>query len=172
MAIKVSLYHKTVYKFDRQVSLSPHVFRLRPAAHSRTPIESYSLHITPANHFINWQQDPFGNYQARVVFPEKSNILQIEVELIAKLQVINPFDFFVEEYAEAFPFRYDEKLGKELYPYLELDPIGEDTKNFIKKYTPSAPLRIIDFLVQINRNVFESLKYNIRMETGDRKSVV
>ena len=94
MSIKVAISHKTKYIFDRSVSLSPHIFRLRPAPNSRTPIEGYSFKISPKNHFINWQQDPFGNYQARVVFPEKTTELSIEVEVIARMQVINPFDFF------------------------------------------------------------------------------
>jgi transglutaminase-like putative cysteine protease len=119
MSLKVAISHKTKYKFDRSVSLSPHIFRLRPAPHSRTAIEGYSLKITPEEHFINWQQDPFGNYQARVVFPEKTKELSVEVEVIARMEVINPFDFFVEEYAEKFPFRYDDILAKELVPYLE-----------------------------------------------------
>ena len=106
MAIRVAINHKTTYHYDRPVSLSPHIFRLRPAVHSRTPIEAYSFKLIPKDHFINWQQDPFGNYQARVVFPEKTKELSIEVEVIARMVVINPFDFFVEEYAEKFPFHY------------------------------------------------------------------
>src|SRR5579864_6566834 len=100
MAIRVAIKHKTTYNYDRPVSLSPHIFRLRPAVHSRTPIEAYSLKITPKDHFLNWQQDPFGNYQARVVFLEQTRELTLDVEVIARLEVINPFDFFVEEYAE------------------------------------------------------------------------
>jgi transglutaminase-like putative cysteine protease len=114
MAVKIALSHKTTYTFDRSVKLFPHVFRLRPAAHSRTAIEGYTFKISPENHFINWQQDPFGNYQARIVFPDKIKELTVEVEVIAKLQVINPFDYFVEEYAEEFPFTYDQMLQQEL----------------------------------------------------------
>src|SRR5436189_5837917 len=124
MAIRVAINHKTTYTYDRLVSLSPHIFRLRPAVHSRTNIEAYSLKITPEDHFINWQQDPFGNYQARVVFPEKTKELSIDVEVIARMEVINPFDFFVEEYAESFPFAYSAQLQKELIPYLETETPG------------------------------------------------
>ena len=97
MAIRVALRHSTSYRYERPVALSPHVVRLRPAPHCRTPIESYSLRIAPAQHFINWQQDPFGNYLARLVFPERAPELSIEVGLVADMTVINPFDFFLDE---------------------------------------------------------------------------
>ncbi len=166
MSIKVAISHKTVYKFDRSVKLYPHVFRLRPAAHSRTAIEAYSLKIFPEKHFINWQQDAFGNYQARVVFPDLVDELRVEVEVIAKLQVINPFDFFIEEYAEKFPFTYDKTLRKELIPYLEVEDVGPETLKFIQNIKVPASIKTVDFLVLINQAVFNALNYNIRMEPG------
>ncbi len=166
MAIKVAISHKTKYKFDRSVSLSPHIFRLRPAPHSRTPIEGYSFKIHPENHFINWQQDPFGNYQARVVFPEKTNELYVEVEVIAKLQVINPFDFFVEDYADTYPFQYDPVLKKELGPYLDTNEAGPNLKKWIEENKIESGIKTVDFLVHLNQKLFESVNYNIRMEAG------
>src|SRR5258705_3363033 len=122
MTIKVALPHRTHYAFDHPVGLSPHEVRLRPAAHCRTPIESYSFKVKPAKHFLNWQQDPYGNWVARLVFPERANRLEIVVDLVADMTVINPFDFFVEPYAERFPFAYAGTLAKELIPFLEADP--------------------------------------------------
>ena len=119
MTIRVALQHKTHYTFDRAVTLSPHEVRLRPAAHARTPIESYSLTVRPAKHFTNWQQDPYGNWLARLVFPEPAIELCIEVDLIADMTVVNPFDFFVEDYAEQFPFQYTHDNRRELAAYLE-----------------------------------------------------
>jgi uncharacterized protein (DUF2126 family)/transglutaminase-like putative cysteine protease len=165
MTIRVALRHKTTYNFDRSVSLSPHIFRLRPAVHSRTPIKAYTLRIEPKNHFINWQQDPFGNILARVVFPEKCRKLSVEVEVIADMTVINPFDFFVEDYAEKFPFNYDSLTLKELQPYLEITEKGALLENWIINFDASKR-NINDFLVEINRKVFESISYNIRMEVG------
>ena len=78
MTIRVALHHKTHYKFDRAINLSPHEVRLRPAAHCRTPIESYSLTIKPEKHFLNWQQDPYGNWLARLVFPEKTAVFSVD----------------------------------------------------------------------------------------------
>src|SRR6218665_3043730 len=124
MAIRVAIHHKTHYKFDRLTSIFPHVLRLRPAPHSRTKIHSYSLKIEPADHFINWQQDPFGNFQARLVFPEQTTSLSFEVEVVADMTSINPFDFFVEEYAQHVPFEYDKQLQRELIPYLEISESG------------------------------------------------
>jgi len=167
MAIRVAIKHKTVYKYDRPVSLSPHVFRLRPAPHSRTPVEAYSFKITPKDHFINWQQDPFGNYQARLVFPDKTTSMEIDVEVIARLQAINPFDFFVEEYAEEFPFKYSSVLEKELAPYLESREEGPLLLGWINKHIDlSRKTRIVDFLVQINQQLNKDIAYTIRMEAG------
>ena len=165
MTIKVAIRHKTQYRFDRSVSLSPHIFRLRPAVHSRTPIKGYSLRIEPENHFINWQQDPFGNILARVVFPEKCRKLSVEVEVIADMTVINPFDFFVEDYAEKFPFSYESQLEKELQPYLEVTETGPLLTKWVKDFD-LTPRNINDFLVDVNRKVFQSISYNIRMEVG------
>ncbi|KKM01389.1 hypothetical protein LCGC14_1794900, partial [marine sediment metagenome] len=119
MTIRVALNHKTKHVYSKPVQLAPHIFRLRPAAHSRSEVTSYSLKITPENHFINWQQDPFGNYQARVVFPEKTTELSVEVDMVVDMTVINPLDFFLEESAETYPYTYEEQLLKELAPYLE-----------------------------------------------------
>ncbi|MDP5093131.1 MAG: transglutaminase family protein, partial [Polaribacter sp.] len=165
MALKIVISHKTTYKYDRSVGLSPHIFRLRPAPHSRTPIESYSLKIKPENHFFNWQQDPFGNYLARVVFPDKTKELSIDVEIIADMKTINPFDFFVEESAEEFPFTYSETIKKELLPYLEITEKGPLLIDFLK-IIDTTPRKTIYFLIDINRKIYEYLSYNIRMEPG------
>jgi uncharacterized protein (DUF2126 family)/transglutaminase-like putative cysteine protease len=170
MTIRVSINHRTRYKFDRPVSLSPHTVRLRPAPHSRTPIHSYSLKIKPDPHFINWQQDSFGNYLARLVFPEKCREFEVDVEVIADMTVINPFDFFVEEYAENFPFSYPKQLKKELLPYLEKESSeGNSCGSLFKKRLQEVNTkkrRINDFLVEINQQVQQDIAYLVRLEPG------
>lgn len=165
MSIRVAIRHHTKYSYDREVKLFPHTFRLRPAVHSRTPIEAYSFKVEPAEHFINWQQDPFGNYQARVVFPEPAKELVVDVEVIAYLKVINPFDFFVEEYAHDYPFKYDEQLSKELVPYREIKEKGPQLMEWLKTID-CGEQRIVDFLVMVNQAVFKHIGYSIRMEPG------
>ncbi len=165
MALKVAIKHKTKYSYDRSISLSPHIFRLRPAPHSRTPIEAYSIKIKPENHFFNWQQDPFGNYLARIVFPEKTTELSVDVEIIADLKTINPFDFFVEESVENYPFAYSQDLKKELTPYLEVTENGALLQEFLKGID-RTPKRSIDFLIGLNSGLYEYLDYTLRMEPG------
>ena len=165
MSIRVAIRHHTRYIFDRDVTLFPHVFRLRPAVHSRTPIEGYSFNIKPDNHFINWQQDPFGNYLARVVFQGPAKELQVDVEVIANMKVINPFDFFVEEYAENYPFKYEEQLTKELIPYLEIKEKGPLLMEWLEGVDRSET-QINDFIVALNKRLYDDINYSIRMEPG------
>ena len=119
MSIYVALHHVSQDKYDRAVDLGPQTIRLRPAPHTRTPILSYSLKVTPSNHFVNWQQDPQGNWLARFVFPDQTRKLKIEVDFTAQMTVVNPFDFFVEPYVDSVPFQYPDSLRSELAPYLE-----------------------------------------------------
>jgi uncharacterized protein (DUF2126 family)/transglutaminase-like putative cysteine protease len=165
LSIHVALNHVTHYRYDRRVALGPQVVRLRPAPHCRTPILSYSLRVEPVDHFVNWQQDPFANYLARLVFPEKTTEFKITVDLVAEMSVYNPFDFFLEPSAENFPFSYEEGLKRELAPYLVT---GEPTPRF-KAFVDSVPRktqRTIDFLVGLNQRLQSDISYLIRMEPG------
>ena len=168
MSIHVGIEHRTSYRFDRPVGLSPHVIRLRPAPHSRTPILAYSLRVTPAEHFVNWQQDPFGNYLARFVFPEKATEFTVTVDLMADMTVINPFDFFIDEESRSFPFAYDVGLKRDLAPYLvpgEAGPLLDDWMAALPKL-PAGGMATVDFLVDINAGVQRDVDYSIRMEPG------
>ncbi|WP_410871806.1 transglutaminase family protein [Nocardia sp. A7] len=173
MGIKVSLEHRTAYSFDRLVEVHPHEVRLRPAPHSRTPIEAYSLEVSPAEHFVNWQQDAFGNFVARLVFPNPTKELSITVGLIADLEVVNPFDFFIQDYAEFFPFEYETALAEDLAPYLrrvdEGEPgsgPGELLREWARVHRPQGQIRAIDYLVELNYALRNSVDYTVRMEAG------
>jgi uncharacterized protein (DUF2126 family)/transglutaminase-like putative cysteine protease len=165
MSIHVALNHKTHYRYDRPVAHTPHIIRLRPAPHCRTPILSYSQNILPKKHFLNWQQDPFSNFLARLTIPDKTTELLIEIDLVAEMAVFNPFDFFLEPTAEKFPFKYEPWLKKELAPFLETAP----PTPLLKEYVQSLDLteaRTVDFLVQVNQRLWRDIKYLIRLEAG------
>ncbi|HEY1192065.1 MAG TPA: transglutaminase family protein, partial [Gemmata sp.] len=165
MGIRVALQHVTKYTYDRPVMLMPHVVRLRPAPHARTPVPSYSLRVEPAEQFLNWQQDPYSNYLARLVFPKPAKELVVTVDLVADLTPINPFDFFIEEYAKDYPFKYDETLTRELVPYLETLPAGPRLQKLIDGERRTG-VKMNDYLVSLNRLVQQQVEYVIRMEPG------
>ncbi len=165
LSILVALHHLTDYKYDRPVALGPQVIRLRPAPHCRTRVQSYSLKVLPEQHFVNWQQDAHGNWLARFVFPEKATEFRIEVDLVAEMAVVNPFDFFVEPYAEEFPFRYTDEHAVELAAYLEPEPAGPLLTRLVEQL-PKDKVRTIQFLVDLNMRLQRDIRYVIRMEPG------
>ena len=165
MSIFVALHHVTHYKYDRPIDLGPQTIRLRPAPHTRTPVLSYSLKVSPSNHFVNWQQDPQGNWLARYVFPEKATELKIEVDFTAEMIVVNPFDFFVEPYAFSFPFQYSNGLKTELAPYLETIKPGPLFAAYLKEIPREAD-STVNFLVDLNAKLQKNIRYIIRMEPG------
>ena len=165
MSIHAALHHVTHYTYDRLVGLGPQTVRLRPAPHCRSRVLSYALKVEPAQHFINWQQDPFANYQARLVFPEKTRAFKVTVDLVVEMAVYNPFDFFLEPEAEHFPFSYAATVRQELAPYLAAGPLTPQLKSYLGKIDHGEQ-RTIDFLVGLNRQVAQDIRYLIRMEPG------
>ena len=165
MSITASVYHLTHYKYDRPVTLGPQSIRLRPAPHSRTRVISHSLKVSPSAHFVNHQQDPYGNWLARFVFPEPVREFKIEVDLVADMSVYNPFDFFVEDTAKEFPFTYDDDIAPDLSIYMRADPVGPKLQALLASI-PRTPMVTIDFLVMLNSRLANEINYEIRMEPG------
>ncbi|TWU11576.1 Transglutaminase-like superfamily protein [Symmachiella macrocystis] len=163
--IRVALNHKSIYEYDRAVEMNPHVVRLRPAPHCRTPINSYSLRVLPGKHFLNWQQDPHSNHLARLIFNGETTLFEVEVDLVAEMTVVNPFDFFLEPDAEMFPFKYEESLAKDLLPFLHVHPAGPELTALFES-VDMTPTKTIDFIVDLNRRLQQIVSYVVRLEHG------
>ena len=174
MSILVAQHHVSDYRYDRPINLGPQVIRLRPAPHTKAHVQSYALKVEPAGHFINWQQDPFGNYLARIIFPEKTNYFRVEVDLVLEIKVFNPFDFFLEDAAGHYPFAYDAGLADELAPYLEIKENDQVLLDYVKSVPDVAPDGMawgtVDFLVAFNQKLNSDLGYTLRMEAGIQTS--
>lgn len=165
MSIDVLLRHRTGYRYDREIQLGPQSVRLRPAPHCRTKILGYAMTVRPESHYINWQQDPFSNYNARLNFREKTREFEVIVELIARMDVINPFNFFLEDYAEKYPFKYDAETAGMLKPFLEKGSHGKKFAEYLKSLETTS-IKTVDYLVDINARLSRDISYLIRMEPG------
>ncbi|MCI4663101.1 MAG: transglutaminase family protein [Neomegalonema sp.] len=166
MSIHVALTHKTAYSYDRRVRMGPQLIRLRPAPHTRTDIVSYSLKLEPEEHFLNWQQDPFGNYLARMVAPEPATRFSVTVDLVASMASINPFDFFIDEDAREWPFIYEPEIAEDLRPYRVIEPAGPLVERYAKELQAQKHKNTIDFIVAANQSLENDIDYLIRMEPG------
>lgn len=164
MAIIAALHHKTAYTYDRPVTLGPQLIRLRPAPHTRAHVKSYALKVGPNPHFLNWQQDPFGNWLARCVFPEKVRTFSVDVDLTLEHAIINPFDFFVESYAETYPFAYEANLKRDLAPYLKTVKAGALLESYLERVPKSGAT--VPLLVALNQELAQHVTYSVRMTPG------
>ena len=165
MSILAGLHHVTRYIYDRPIALGPQVVRLRPPPHGRTRIPSYSLKVKPEQHFVNWQQDPHGNWLARFVFPEKTTEFSVTVDFLADLEVVNPFDFFVEPFAEQWPFEMPADIKEDLLAYVDPEPAGPLLRTLIDSISREKR-NTVDFLVELNQRIQSIVKYIVRLEPG------
>lgn len=169
MSTRILVQHQTKYSYDRAVFLSPHLIRLKPAAHALASIETYSLHITPTSHQLRWQQDPFGNFVARVDFHQPVTELIVDVKLLATLNTANPFDFLIDDYAQSYPFEYEAQLKKDLCSYLEVSDTGLLMTQWLNGIDRSTQ-EVISFLIIVNQKIHEHISYTVRMEPGVQNS--
>lgn len=165
MTVRVALYHRTSYQYDRLVALSPQLIRLRPSLQTRSTIFDYSLTVQPETHSENWQQDPHGNFMLRCVFSERVQQLIVEVRLTVDMSPVNPFEFFIEPSAESWPFEYEPWLARDLRPYLECEPVAANLSAWLAS-VDRTQCRTVDFLIALNNRVRSEIAYLIRMEPG------
>src|SRR5579863_10191583 len=165
MGIQVALSHRTLYRYEKAISLGPQVIQLRPALHCRTPILSYSLHVTPSEHVLNWQLDPHNNRQARLLFSGKTNEFLVEVDLVVDLSPYNPFAFFLEPGVEEYPFEYAPRLAKDLEPYRSVDPPGPLLLAFLESFR-ARKCGTMSLLLDLNRKLRDDIGYVTRLEPG------
>ena len=155
-APRIALRHRLDYRFDRPVRLSTHWLRLCPAPGTRANITAYTLRVGPRTHFLNWLRDPFENHLARLDLPEPVRHFTLDLEILAELQPVNPFDFLTEPYAANHPFDYPEQLARDLAPYLLQPATGPATRAWLaaldRTETPT-----IERLTALNQCVGETL---------------
>jgi transglutaminase-like putative cysteine protease len=165
MSIRVKINHNTRYRYSTPVYLAPHLIRLRPAPHCRTEIERYRLNIEPVQHSIHWQQDPFNNYVARLVFPEKLSELSLRVEITANVVAVNAYDFLIDDYAMNWPFSYTDELTLDLTSYLQSGSYDLAMQNFMSEFHYGSS-STLDFLIALNRTIYTKVSYVERLESG------
>lgn len=165
MPTEVAIHHETRYAYDRLVHLEPQTIRLRPAPHGRTPIRSYSLQVEPTEHFLNWLQDPSGNFLARIVIPNPVRALRVTVDLVAEIAEIDPFAFFVAEEAADWPFVYESEMAEELFPLRVIQPPDPRLADWIASI-PRTSVPTVDLLVGLNQRIHQFLEYQVRLEPG------
>lgn len=169
MTVRIALAHRTQYRYDRAVSLSPQDIRLRPGAHARAPLESYALTVSPRQHILKWQHDAYGNRVARLTFDKPVRELTIDVRLVVRMEPFNPFDFIVDERARQFPFAYDDDERRALAPFLEREATGGRFGAWVdaaRKRLQQPSIATVDFIVETNRAIAQDIRYETRMEPG------
>ena len=168
--IRVALHHKTRLPVRPPVTLSPQVVRLRPAPHSRTPVTGYSLRIEPSQHFINWQQDPQGNFLARARLPGADDGLLARSRSGRRDDGDQPVRLLPRAAGRALSVRLRRAAaaGTGAVP-------GRGARRAAAAGVPRVDAARADprpstFLVDLNRRLQHDIRYVIRMEPGVQTS--
>lgn len=165
MTLKIALNHQLKYSYDRPIILGPHKLGLKPSPHSKSDIFNYSLNIAPKYHNIYWYQDIYGNFIGKLNMFEKTDYLSLEINFLAEIKSINPFNFLVDSHIEKYPFYYTKQEKKELSSFLEIDESSNLLINWVNKNVYNN-IYITDFLVSLNQQLASEIKYITRLEEG------
>jgi len=165
--VSVCLRHRTTYLFERPAVLGPHSIRLRPSPHCPVPILGYELRVDPQDAEVRWHHDPHDNWVARAFFPSPAGKLDIDVRMEARLAPVNPFDFYVDDWALRYPFAYPHALSRELAAYLWRDEPTPRVRAFVEEVRAAVGgSNTAEALTTANRMTHARIGYLTREEEG------
>ncbi|MFT8550349.1 MAG: transglutaminase family protein [Acetobacter okinawensis] len=157
MSSHVTLLHRTCYRYDRPVSMGPQTIRLRPMQASRTPIESYGLHISPKGSQLRWERDSCGNDVACVGFSDRLTHFDIEVSLVADMTVYDPLlQTSSDDACEDLPLAH----------YLNQADCAPEVMDFLADCPKSAGEDALEDMMALNEAIASRVAYQRRLEPG------
>jgi transglutaminase-like putative cysteine protease len=115
--VKLSLRHRTGYRFDRPVFLEPHIIRLRPRVDGTLRLIETTLAIDPPPAVRAENLDLEGNAVTQVWFDGKTDHLIIESRSTIETLRTDPFQFLLDGPSGTLPYTYPADWNQRLSAY-------------------------------------------------------
>jgi len=159
--MKIKILYRADYRYESEVSFSPHLFRLFPKQDQTICSEKIRFETNPGAD-VQHRKDIFDNNIAFCFYPEPGTDLIARLEIDLQLQEKNAFHFLLESHALEFPFQYKPDELRVLAPYLQ-----QNQKVLLHFWQPK-PKPTVEALMELNSALHQNIGYERREEGAAR----
>lgn len=165
--VKLTVRHRTTYRYREPVNLGPHRLMLRPRESRELRLLSMDLGVAPQA-VVTWAQDVAGNMVATATFQEMTSSLVINSVVELELDAVSWPVFDVAASAILYPFQYSKDEWTDLGNLAiaqHTDPDGK-LRNWAQAFVRSDPTDTLALLKDINAGVLAWVSYQSREDEG------
>ena len=156
--MKLTIEYRAEYRYERGVSLSPHVVRLFPRDALQARVVSLDF-ATNGSGSVHWRHDLFDNVVAQCFYPREEDRLLYTLRAVIAAEERNPFAFLLDSRALQWPVEYDARECAVLAPFMV--SCGE---SFPAPLRPMSGSETVGALVSMNQWIHGNIAYERREE--------
>ena len=156
--MKLTISYRAEYRYERRVSLSPHIVRLFPrdALQARVLKLDFATNDTGA---VHWRHDLYDNVVAQCFYPREDDRLVYRLDAEIAAEERNPFGFLLDSRSLQWPAEYNPRERGVLGAFIV--PEKTDLPSALR---PMAGSETVNALVTMNQWIHDHIAYERREE--------
>jgi transglutaminase-like putative cysteine protease len=156
--MKLTITYRAEYRYERRVSLSPHLVRLFPRDALQARVLKLDFATNPGGS-VHWRHDLFDNVVAQCFYPRDDDrlVYRLDAEIVAEER--NPFGFLLDSRALQWPAEYIPREREVLAAFM----VAEQT-DLPSALRPISGSETVNALVAMNQWIHTHIAYERREE--------